>query len=159
MQWPRNRNALAVIMIVILAVAIAVIGMTIRPSRTISNEPLPGVEVSDSTISATDASLYLLVTVGNATYEPIPLEGENVLTLTQGDDMVNIIHTTSDSIWMESATCENQDCVEQGIVTADNRHFRALGNMIICLPHQVQLELFTADELREMIISAIKNES
>ena len=71
MQWLRNRNALAVIMIVILAVAIAVIGMTIRPSRTINNEPLPGVEVSDGTVSATDASLYLLVTVGNATYEPI----------------------------------------------------------------------------------------
>ena len=152
MRWPRNRNALAVLVIIILAIIIGIVGKMMRPSRTIGDGQLPRTTASDGGVPATDAALYLLVTAGSTTYEPIPLEGENVFTLTQGDDMVNIIHATPDSIWMESATCENQDCVDQGTVTAENRHLRALGNMIICLPHQVQLELFTADELREMNI-------
>ena len=150
MQWLRNRNALAVIVIVILAIAVAVVGMTMRVSRTISEESLPGVEASDDVLPTTDASLYLLVTAGNTTYRPILLGPEDILTLTQSEDMVNTIHVTHDSVWMESSTCENQDCVEQGVVTAENRKSRVLGNTIVCLPHRVLLELFTADELRAM---------
>ncbi|MCH5287474.1 MAG: NusG domain II-containing protein [Christensenellaceae bacterium] len=150
MRWLRNRNALAVMLMVILAAAAAVAGLTMRGSRTVSDEQLPGTAVSVDAEPSSDAPLYLLVTAGSTTYEPILLEGETVFTLTQGDEMVNIIHATADSIWMESATCENQDCVEQGAVTRENRRTRVLGNMIICLPHQVQLELFTADELTAM---------
>lgn len=140
MQWLRNRNALAVIVILILVIAVAVIGMTMRTSAT--------TEPSDA--EASGDLLYLLVTAGSITYEPIPLYGESAFTLTQSEDKVNVIHATHDSIWMESSTCENQNCVEQGMVTAENRNSRVLGNMIICLPNRVQLELFTADELREI---------
>lgn len=47
---------------------------------------------------------------------------------------------------MESSTCENQDCVEQGTVTFDNLNSRILGRFIICLPNYVTLELFTPEE-------------
>ena len=149
MQWPRNRNVLAVMAVVVLAVVVAVIGMTTRVSRTVSDEPLPGVETDEGSAPAAEGSLYLLVTAGNTTYAPIRLDAEDTLTLTQGDDM-NVIHVTPDSIWMESANCDNQDCVEQGVVTAENRKTRVLGNTIVCLPHRVLLELFTAEELREI---------
>ena len=141
MKWLRNRNTLVVIGIVVLAVVLAAVGLTWRGSRTISDEPL-----------------YLLVTAGSTTFEPILLVAEDVLTLTQDEDTVNTIHVTPDSIWMESSTCENQDCVDQGVVNAANRHTRILDNMIICLPNRVQLELCDADELRAMGFTLPENE-
>ena len=148
MKWLRNRNVLVVIVIVVLAVILGAVGLTLRGSRTTTGEQLPGLETPD--VAATDGSLYLLVTAGSTTFEPILLFAEDTLTLTQDEGTVNVIHVTPDSIWMESSTCENQDCVDQGVVTADNRHTRILDNMIICLPNRVQLELCDADELRGM---------
>ena len=148
MKWLRNRNVLVVTVIVVLAVLLAALGLTLRGLRTISDEQLPGLETPE--VSATDGSLYLLVTAGGTTFEPILLFAEDSLTLTQDEDTVNVIHVTPDSIWMESSTCENQDCVDQGVVNAENRHTRILDNMIICLPNRVQLELCDADELRAM---------
>ena len=52
---------------------------------------------------------------------------------------------------MEKSTCENQDCVNQGLVTLENRDARVLYNMIVCLPNQVMLELYTYDEIMEML--------
>lgn len=150
MRWLRNRNVLAVMVVVILLMVIAAIGMTAHGPREISDEVLPGVEASDASTPATGASLYLLVTADNTTYAPILLDREEVLTLTQGEDKVNVIHVMPDRVWMESATCDNQDCVEQGEVTAENRKSRVLGNTIVCLPHRVLLEVFTADELRDI---------
>ena len=150
MQWPRNRNVLVVAVVVLLAVALAALGMTARGPRSVSDEPLPGAEAAEGSGAAADDAFYLVVTVGRITYEPILLEAENELTLSQGEDTVNVIHVTTDSIWMESSTCENQDCVEQGVVSADNREYRILGNAIICLPNRVQLELFSAEELKEL---------
>lgn len=90
---------------------------------------------------------YLLVTVRGVQYEPILLEQEADFTLRQKDTgAVNVIHVTKDSIRMASSTCENQDCVEQGVVSVSNRNQRVLRNMIICLPNEVTLELLSAEE-------------
>ena len=156
MRMLRNRNVLAVLAILLLTAVVAVIGLTVRAPRTVSDETLPGVQASDG---AAGEPLYLLVTAGSTTYAPIRLDSEEIFTLTQGEDRVNVIHALPDRIWMESSTCENQDCVEQGEVTADNRGSRVLGNMIICLPNLVQLELFTADELREIGIPVARDEA
>ena len=48
---------------------------------------------------------------------------------------------------MESATCENHDCIEQGIVTLENRQTRPLMNYILCLPNQVSIALYTPEEV------------
>ena len=97
---------------------------------------------------------YLLVTVGGVTYEPIPLQGEGEFSLTQGNgSMVNTIHVTPTSVWMAESTCDNQDCVDQGVVDLHTMDNRVLGNMIICLPHQVSLELYTAAEMEAIIAS------
>lgn len=42
---------------------------------------------------------------------------------------------------MESSTCHNQLCVQQGEVTRDNWSRRALGAHILCLPNRVDAEL------------------
>ena len=88
------------------------------------------------------------------TYQPLPLTGEGEFSITQGESgMVNVVHVTPDSIWMADSTCDNHDCVEQGTVTLATMNDRVLGNMIICLPHQVTLELYTAGEMDALIAS------
>ena len=102
------------------------------------------------------AKAYVLVsTATQSGWLPLPEEGEVSYPLRQilpdGTEAENIIHLTSDGVYMEDSTCEGHDCVQQGIVTLENREERILGNMIICLPNQVTLQLFTPEELLEMM--------
>ena len=53
----------------------------------------------------------------------------------------NVVALTGDSVCMESADCENQDCVQMGTVTRDNLEVRVMGGFIICLPHRVSVEV------------------
>lgn len=114
----------------------------------VSNEPLS----TDSPAVADEAAAaYLLVSVGDVSYEPIPLLEDGDFTLYQNDQATeNVVHVTRDSVCMKSASCDNQDCVQQGTVTLDNRDLRVLQNMIVCLPNQVMLELLTAEEASAM---------
>ena len=87
---------------------------------------------------------------------PAPGEEDVVFPLWQqlpdGTQVVNVIHLTPEGVYVEDATCENHDCVDQGLVTLENREERILGNMIICLPNQLMLQLYTAEEV-EMLVS------
>ena len=65
--------------------------------------------------------------------------------------MENAIHVTQDSMYMKSATCENQNCIKQGTVNLQNMETRVLGNMIICLPNRVVLELLLPEEVGESV--------
>lgn len=96
------------------------------------------------------ANAYLVVTVANSVYEPIPLEEAGRYTVKRGD-YVNIIEVTEDSVKMAESSCDNQDCVYQGTVSLENKDGRVLQNMIICLPNEVILELYTYDELQEAL--------
>ena len=101
------------------------------------------------------ANGYVLVTTATqAGWLPLPDEGEFsvpiVQTAADGTRVENVIHLTPDSVWMEDSTCEGHDCVKQGKVTLENRETRILSNMIICLPNQVVLELYTPEEVLEM---------
>ena len=96
------------------------------------------------------AGCYLLATVGEAVYI-LPLLREGDMTVNQGNGVSNTFHVTADSVRMVSSTCENQDCIEEGTVTEENRKTRILGNMIICLPHQVVLELYTFEEMEALL--------
>ena len=99
------------------------------------------------------ADCYVVCTVGERVYI-VPMTAEGDLTLNQGNGVSNTFHVTRDSVVMTSATCENQDCVQEGAVTAENRGKRVLGNMIVCLPHGVTLELYTYEELEALLEAA-----
>lgn len=101
------------------------------------------------------ADAYLLVTVRGMLYEPIPITAEGEYTVKQGEDMENVIHVTPDSVFMKSSTCDNQDCVLQGTVSLENMTERVLGNMIICLPNEVTLELHTPETLAQVIMQTM----
>lgn len=99
---------------------------------------------------------YVLVsTATQSGWLPLPEKGEVSYPLKQvlpdGTESENLIHLTPEGVYMEDSTCQGHDCVDQGMVTLENREERILGNMIICLPNQVLLQLYTPDELLEMM--------
>ena len=89
---------------------------------------------------------------------PLPQEGEYTKTIRQtmedGSEYVNVIHVTPTGFWMEESNCEGQDCVDEGEVTLENRQERILGNMVICLPHQLMLYLITREEAVSLLSQA-----
>ena len=99
---------------------------------------------------------YVLVTTNTAAgWLPLPLDEDTVWPVRQtspdGTEYLNVLHLMPDGMYVEEASCENHDCVEQGTVTFDNREERILGNMIICLPNQVVFYLYTPEEVQELV--------
>lgn len=134
------------ILAAMLVIALCAVALAETPEETPTAEP-----------AATPRPARAYVLVSTATqmgFLPLPDEGEYSYHLKQilpdGAPAENVIHLTPDGVWMEESTCENHDCIDQGHVTLDNRADRVLGNMIICLPNQVTLQLLTPEELLEM---------
>lgn len=127
----------------------------VTPEITAAPEATAAPEVTDvpeatATPDLSQVKAFLVVTVGDKTYQPIPLTEEGYYRSRHGD-CINIVHVTPTSIDMHEANCDNQDCVEQGEVTLENKDTRILGNWIICLPNQVTLQLYSRDELMDWL--------
>lgn len=89
---------------------------------------------------------HVLLTVGGRQYgDPIPMDRDKIITLRQEDGKINKVHITPEKVYMESSTCENQDCVQQGEVHVDTYMDRILGTYIICLPNNVSIEMVPAE--------------
>lgn len=85
---------------------------------------------------------YVVLNVGGRQYgEPIAMDRDKIITLKQDDGKINRVHITPETVYMESSTCENQDCVGQGEVHVDTYKTRILGTYIICLPNSVSIEM------------------
>ena len=123
-----------------------------NPAQEEVLDETPGeTETVDEAAAQTEhPAAYLLVTVANNVYEPIPMQEPGRYTVRRGDH-VNVIEVTADSVWMAESSCDNQDCVYQGVVSLENKSQRVLQNMIICLPNEVMLELYTYEELQQVL--------
>ena len=130
----KNLIVLAVVLVLIAAAAVTAIVM---------RKPLAPV--------TEDTKAYLVIEVAGEMYEPIPLEEDGRYTITRGE-LVNEIAVTRDSVTMHASTCENQDCVLQGTVSLQNRADRVLQNMILCLPNEVILSLYTEEEVTALLL-------
>lgn len=85
---------------------------------------------------------HVLLTVGGRQYgDPIPMDRDKIITLRQDDGKINKVHITPETVYMESSTCDNQDCVQQGEVHVDTYKDRILGTYVICLPNNVSIEM------------------
>ncbi len=93
--------------------------------------------------AGTDA--YLRITAPDQTFALVPLDGDREIVIEQPDGERNVVQVFKGGFRMKEANCKNQDCIHQGDVTLTNIAGRVLANQIICLPHQVVLELVTAD--------------
>ena len=63
---------------------------------------------------------HVIITVNGRQYgEPIPMDRDKIITVKQDDGKINKVHITPEEVWMEYSTCENQDCVDQGVINVD----------------------------------------
>ena len=91
---------------------------------------------------------------GESKWIPLPTTEEDLyITITRQDDsgISNTLRLMKNGFVMDSSTCDNQDCVLQGEVTLENKAERVLMHMVICLPHNVSAELYSTEELLEML--------
>ena len=103
--------------------------------------------------SAQAAGYVYIVAGGQGKWFELPKE-ESQIQLQRKDangDMIrNVIALTPDGVYMKESTCLNQDCVNQGKVTLENKQARVLKNMILCLPNHVTIELYSASEVEQV---------
>ena len=151
-----KKDGIIIGIIVIAALLLLGIATWIPEKREAATEAL--APFSESTAQAENLThvpqekdMFLLVGVGTRRYEPILLNQETEFTIHQEEEKENTIYITQNSVHMLSSTCDNQNCVQQGIVTTENRERRLLGNMIVCLPNQVLLELVSRNELERTL--------
>lgn len=138
----RNKNLLILLAAAALIALAAVLALVMQPgadSLPQNSQPTQGVQA------------YMLITVDGETKQPIPLTEEAVFNLNQDNGYTNTVHVTPTSMWVESANCHSQDCIEQGVVSLDTMNERVLGNLIVCLPHKLTLELYSAAEMEAML--------
>jgi len=179
MNNSRKKNIFLVLAIVLIAVLLLIYGLTTRKaSPTVkdgaaaSDEVLtaaetPDVDSSDEASAEVDADIaaaadaylernpaesYVVVSTSSAMYLPVPLVEGNSFKLNFSDTEYNLVHVGDNSVYMEESTCDNQNCVGQGEITLENRNDRILYNMILCLPHDLSLELLDVDETREYLV-------
>ena len=53
----------------------------------------------------------------------------------------NLVVIENGSVFVREADCNNHDCISQGSMNLDNYTQRFLGNLIVCLPHKLEIEL------------------
>ena len=113
------------------------------PESMEASSPEPTAQPTEEAQTDTQelAEAYLFIIVNNRVQGIYALGEEGDVTVDQGDGVVNVIHMTENGFYMASSTCDNQLCVGQGEVTVDNYQRRILGTSILCLPHNLDLEL------------------
>lgn len=170
----KKRDLLLILGLVVLACALLLAGLAKRgrfslPSaQTAAESPDPaaqaeaspslGGEYSEAVRQAVaayfeeyPAESYLVLATSSGLHTPIPLNGDNEFRLTQSDGSENVVHIGKNSFYMASSNCDNQNCIGQGEVTLANRETRVLFNMVICLPHNLSLQLLDRAETEELL--------
>ena len=159
-------GALALALGLILAVRLGLANPPWRPRE--AQQDAPGITVSLSPMAEDggespqtlyplqpgakrySAAAYLLINVNNHIYEPVPLTGDRVVTITQEDGKQNVAAVSIDTAHMSAATCPGQECIHQGQVSLENRDQRVLYNQIICLPNTVILSVLDEKEAKQL---------
>ena len=103
----------------------------------LDGQPFEGGSVAPD--STDDTRVY--VTLDGADVIDLPFGEVHTVTVRQPDGAENVIALDGKAVVMQSANCENQDCVQMGAVTRDNLELRVMGGFIICLPHRVSVEV------------------
>lgn len=77
-------------------------------------------------------------------YKSLQIKEGETFEILNGEQK-NILQFTKNGVYMLYSNCDNQLCVSQGEVNAQNYKQRALGNKIICLPHGIVIYLKLVD--------------
>ena len=139
MKPRRRRPGLLPAILMLAALALCACGArpAAGPQLTLDGQPWEGGSLSPQ---AGDG-LRVYVTLDGAPLADLPFGEEHTLVVRQADGSENAVRFTGEAVYMKSANCDNQDCVNMGEVTRDNLELRVMGGFIICLPHRVSVEV------------------
>lgn len=170
----RNKNVLIILITLALIVLVAVGAMVFKtqPEVLPDANTISTVDGADSEDSAAEGDTgateltgvgYVYITAsGEGRWFELPGE-ESKLEITrttpEGTEIFNVVNLSPEGVFVESASCDNQDCVEQGVVTLENKEERVLRNLIVCLPNEVSVELYSAEEVAQMLIEQSQQQS
>ncbi len=125
--------AAAVLCLVLLRPGTKDSGVTVRVDGQELASPVLSPEKQDD--------LRVILTLDGRLIADLPFgEAHAVQVLQENGDENNLL-LTGESVRMESANCEGQDCVRMEEVTRDNLETRVMYGMIICLPHRLSVEV------------------
>ena len=153
----KNKNVLLVVGLLVICAAVLLAAGFINtkpatlPEVTNTVEPAPELSA--------DANMprgYILAQKnGDGGWIPLSTGEDLVVSISDENDpsIKNVLRITQNGFKMESSTCDNQDCVDQGEVTLENMSERVLMNMVICLPHQLSVELYSIEQLVQMSVA------
>ena len=123
-----------------LAVCLSLSACGAKPDGALSLT-LDGRAWDGSPVSPDADDLRVYVTLDGAPLIDLPFSEAHTLSIRQADGSENTVVLTGATVYMESANCENQDCVDMGEVTRENLELRVMGGFIICLPHRISVEV------------------
>ncbi len=160
---PGMKNALVIGLMLLLSLGLILVARFLLPGAELSQvdiqqqianlsetSPTPAPSAASEETKAadegqenkgTEAEAYIYIYINGRLSGIAPLGEEQDVTVDQGNGVVNVIHLLPNGFYMASSTCDNQLCVMEGTVTVDNYHTRVLGTSILCLPHNLDLEL------------------
>lgn len=101
--------------------------------------------VSQTVMGQKSPNGLVRIYIGGDLYSQEELLLERDITISQPDGKTNILHLMENGFYMKESTCLTQQCIQQGQVTVDNYHMRALGTRVICAHNEVQVELVLTD--------------
>ena len=90
---------------------------------------------------AGEKDLRVILTLDGKEIADLPFGEAHTVRILQENGDENTLVLTGESVYMESANCEGQDCVHMEKVTRDNLETRVMFGMIICLPHRLSAEV------------------
>ena len=138
------RRKILPVCLVLAAVAAAVYFLLLRPGGGPSAVVVrvDGAVLSSPVLSPEkQGDLRVHVTLDGAEIADLPFGEAHTVQILQANGFENNLLLTGDSVLMESANCEGQDCVHMEKVTRDNLETRVMFGMIICLPHRLSVEV------------------
>ena len=130
--------------VILLAVAAAVLCLVLlRPGSTPAGVKIlvDGEEWTGNAVPETGDDLQVILTLDGEEVARFPFGEAHTIRILQDNGHENNLVLTGESVYMESANCEGQDCVHMEPVTRDNLETRVMSGMIICLPHRLSVEV------------------
>ena len=176
----KKKDIILILCMILLAAVLLLVGLSARHSSDNNTKPTTASESEDNREEGSESSTepadrysenvraaaaeyfsknpadsYLLIRTNQSASPPIPLNEEYSFTVSQPDGSENVIHVGVNSFYMESSNCDNQNCIQEGTVTLENMNQRVLFNMVLCLPHQLSLEMLTAPEAETALLEML----
>ncbi len=82
---------------------------------------------------------FVRITIGGAVYGTYPLDEDQEISVESDGERINLVRIRNGSVSMEQATCPDELCVKQGSISKT-------GQTIVCLPHELVVEVYGTDE-------------